>query len=414
MKIEELDLCISYDDVMIVPTYSEVKSRSEPSTKTMVGFVELEIPMISSPMDTVTELDMALAMSKSGGMGIIHRFLEPKEQAKMLNMALNELEATSNYNENTANLFGTIGAAIGVGDIEFERLKCLIDTSGKDRFITVAIDVANGFSSYMRDMIHRVRDVYGDKINIIAGNVATGDGYTFLANAGANAIRAGIGGGCFVPGTMVLTDNGLKPIELIKIGDYVKTHTGSWKEVINIMNFPQYENIISLNDIMCTINHEFYVIKKSDEDLVTEENIHHYAFWVEAYSLDEDEHLLLDVDFKPIKIQSIEYLPYNGKVYDLTVKDDHSYSANGIIVHNSICKTRIQTGVGIPTLSTILDSVRCKPSLKNPPSIIADGGIRYPGDMAKSIAAGADAIMVGRILAGTKETPGEVINGKKI
>ncbi len=118
--------------------------------------------------------------------------------------------------------------------------------------------------------------------------------------------------------------------------------------------------------------------------------------------------------FKLVEIKSKNYKHYTGVVHDLTVEGDHSYNVNKIIVHNSICKTRIQTGIGVPTLSTILDSARWKNSNLNSPSLIADGGIRYPGDFAKSIVAGADAVMVGRILAGSNETPGEIIDGYKI
>lgn len=267
--------CLSFDDIMIVPTYSEIRSRSEPVTKTRVGFITLDLPIVSSPMDTITEYDMALAMSKAGGMGLIHRFMPAREQGIMLNMIFDQMEASIVGDQLLSNTFGTVGVAIGVGDSEFERLKTIIDISGRERFTTLAIDVANGFSSYMKDMIDRVRTTYGDSINIIAGNIATGEGFDFLAKAGANAIRGGIGGG-------------------------------------------------------------------------------------------------------------------------------------------SICKTRIQTGIGVPTLSTILDSARWKHSGLNLPSLIADGGIRYPGDFAKSIAAGADAVMVGRILAGSNETPGEIIDGYKV
>jgi len=269
--------CLSFDDIMIVPTYSEVKSRSEPITKTRVGLVTLDLPIISSPMDTITESDMALAMSRAGGMGIIHRFMEPRQQGLMLRRLFDKIEdSTFEDQKLLRNTFGTIGAAIGVGDAEFERLKIIMDLSGRDRFTTLAIDVANGFSSYMKDMIERVRSSYGDSVNIIAGNIATGEGFDFLAKAGANAIRGGIGGG-------------------------------------------------------------------------------------------------------------------------------------------SICKTRIQTGIGVPTLSTVLDSARWKNSNHiSSPSLIADGGIRYPGDFAKSIAAGADAVMVGRVLAGSDETPGEIVDGYKV
>jgi len=405
---------LSFDDIMIVPSYSDIKSRSEPITKTSVGSITLDLPIISSPMDTVTEYHMALAMSRAGGMGLIHRFMTPKEQGIMLNMIFNKMEDSITEDYLLTNTFGTVGAAIGVGDSEFERLKTIIDISGKDRFTTLAIDVANGFSSYMREMIDRVRSSYGEGINIIAGNIATGEGFDFLAKAGANAIRAGIGGGCFLPGAKVLTSHGLKTIETITIGDQVLTHTGSWKEVTHTMVFDRDEKIISINGISCTKNHEFYVIKKSDEKLITENNIHNYATWVQAEQLDGFSHLLIDTKFKLVEVKSKIYRHYVGKVYDLTVKDDHSYNVENIIVHNSICKTRIQTGIGVPTLSTVLDSARFKNSSVKSPSLIADGGIRYPGDFAKSIVAGADAIMVGRILAGSNESPGEINEGYKV
>ncbi|NBU98794.1 MAG: hypothetical protein EBS19_11395 [Spirochaetia bacterium] len=286
----------SFDDIMIVPTYSEIKSRSEPITKTKVGSITLDLPIISSPMDTVTEYNMALAMSKAGGMGLIHRFMSPKEQGIMLNMIFNHMEKSISEDQVLTNTFGTVGAAIGVGESEFERLQTIIDISGRERFTTLAIDVANGFSSYMKEMIDRVRSSYGEKINIIAGNIATGEGYDFLAKAGANAIRGGIGGGCFVPGTMVITNNGPKPIESIIIGDLVRTHTGSWKEVVHTMEFNRDEEIVSINEIECTKNHEFYVVKKSDATLITEDNIHNYAFWVEADHLDMDQHFLVELD----------------------------------------------------------------------------------------------------------------------
>jgi len=119
--------------------------------------------------------------------------------------------------------------------------------------------------------------------------------------------------------------------------------------------------------------------------------------------------------FKLVEIKSKTYKHYTGVVHDLTVEEDHSYNVNKIIVHNSICKTRIQTGVGIPTLSSVLD---CSISEYNKNfesvSIIADGGIRYPGDLAKSIAAGASAVILGRVLAGSPEAPGMIIGDKKI
>lgn len=114
--------------------------------------------------------------------------------------------------------------------------------------------------------------------------------------------------------------------------------------------------------------------------------------------------------FELVEITSKKFKNYKGVVHDLTVKDDHSYSVNNIIVHNSICKTRIQTGFGVSTLSSIIDVYEAKKSGLYQTSVVADGGIKYPADLVKSLVAGADAIIAGSLFAGTKEAPGQIIH----
>lgn len=275
---------LAFDDVLLAPCYTEVRSRSIPDLTSHVAGLRLKTPIISSPMDTVTEADMAIVLGKMGGMGIIHRFMSPAEQTDNLRA----IEREERSSESTIpKVF-----AIGVGKEELSRFKEVYHSVPVD---AVAIDVANGHSSYMRDMIHQVRDIAPD-IQIIAGNVATGEGFMHLAESGANAVRIGIGGGCFVPGSMVLTKDGYKPIESVSIGDLVLTHTGSWKSVINTMTFDRDEEIVSINDINCTKNHEFYVVNKADASLITENNIHQYAFWIEAENLNKEDHLLIELD----------------------------------------------------------------------------------------------------------------------
>ena len=111
--------------------------------------------------------------------------------------------------------------------------------------------------------------------------------------------------------------------------------------------------------------------------------------------------------FKLVPITSREKRKYSGPVYDLTVDKNHSYCADGKIVHNSKCTTRIVTGCGLPTLQSIFD-IRSS-FAGNSIKIIADGGIKSSGDIVKALAAGADAVMLGSLLAGTKEAPGSVI-----
>lgn len=105
-------------------------------------------------------------------------------------------------------------------------------------------------------------------------------------------------------------------------------------------------------------------------------------------------------------IRSIKRKHYKGKVFDLTVDEDHSYNIGGTIVHNSLCTTRIQTGHGLPSITSIHDVVEAlsEGGYSNIP-VIADGGLRSSGDIAKALAVGASSVMLGSLIAGTKETP---------
>jgi len=107
---------------------------------------------------------------------------------------------------------------------------------------------------------------------------------------------------------------------------------------------------------------------------------------------------------KLVEIKSIENKHYTGKVYDLTVDKTHSYNINGIVVHNSLCTTRIKTGFGVPNVTCLEEILNVA---KVP--VMADGGIRASGDIAKALALGSDSVMIGSLLAGTEDSPGKII-----
>lgn len=107
------------------------------------------------------------------------------------------------------------------------------------------------------------------------------------------------------------------------------------------------------------------------------------------------------------RIKNIEKKSYSGKVYDLAVDENFTYNINGIIVHNSLCTTRIETGHGVPNVTSIRHAVEACDNFDVP--VMADGGIRTAGDVSKAIGLGADTVMLGSLLAGTQESPGEVI-----
>ena len=248
---------VCFDDVLLVPQKSSINSRDDINLSTSLGTKKFRFPIISSPMDTVTESDMAIAMFAHGGLGIIHRYNTMKEQCKIIRDVSQKFEETGNHNINN------VAAAVGTSDDFKERALGLYECGAR----IICIDVAHGHHTLVEQAIKTLKDNFGNTVTVIAGNVATADGFKDLSDWGADAVRIGIGGG-------------------------------------------------------------------------------------------------------------------------------------------SICSTRIQTGHGVPTLQSVLD---CRDAADA--AIIADGGIKTTGDVVKALAAGADMVMLGSMLAGTEETPGDVFQG---
>ena len=168
-------LGLTYDDVLLLPDESDVVP-SEVDTKTRLSrHIELDIPIVSSAMDTVTESKMAIAMAKAGGIGIVHRNLSIEEQVK------NVLEAKK---------VGRVGAAVGVGDDGFARASALLE-SGVD---VVVVDTAHGHHRAVLDSVARIRKAFPEA-EIIGGNIATRSGAQALINAGVDAVKVGVGPG---------------------------------------------------------------------------------------------------------------------------------------------------------------------------------------------------------------------------
>ncbi len=249
---------IAFDDVLCVPQYSEVRSRLEPDTSVNIGGINLQIPFIASPMDTVSEAEMCIELGKLGGAAVLHRFLDLDDQIAHASQIVFE-----------KNKYPQIPVIIAVGVTEKEKTRTRFLLEHLDSTLDmIAIDVANGHHILMKEMIEYIQNI-NPQLSIMAGNIATADGFKFLADLGVKAVRVGIGSG-------------------------------------------------------------------------------------------------------------------------------------------SICSTRIQTGFGVPLLTSILECAKIKDQYPET-SLIADGGIKYPKDVVISLVAGADAIMAGSLFAGTKEAPGKII-----
>jgi IMP dehydrogenase len=198
-NIKERDHGLTFDDVLLIPSKSEVKSRRDPSLKTKLTKTKyLETPIISANMDTVTESKMAIAMNQMGGLGILHRFMSIEQQAQEIH-AVKESGAT------------IISASIGVNADYKERAEALV----KAGVNILTIDIAHGHSVLMMDTLKWLKDKFAG-IEVIAGNLATPDAAVDLIEAGADCIKVGIGPGSMCT-TRIITGAGVPQLTAVAL-----------------------------------------------------------------------------------------------------------------------------------------------------------------------------------------------------
>jgi len=190
MKFKE---AVTYDDMLLVPQYSDITSRSEVDITSCLGHREFTLPIIASPMDTVSEIDMAIAMNQAGGLAVLHRYNSITEQQAMAKQVV-----------------GQVAAAIGVTGDYLERAEALL-AAGTD---ILCIDVAHGHHSLVKKALETLRNEYDNDIYIIAGNVCTLEGINDVSDWGADAVRCNIGGGS-ICSTRLVTGHGLPGLQTI-------------------------------------------------------------------------------------------------------------------------------------------------------------------------------------------------------
>jgi IMP dehydrogenase/GMP reductase len=284
---------LTYDDIALIPEFSEIESRQTVNLETsLTTHYKLMIPIVASPMDTVCESEMAIALAEMGGVGCIHRFMTIQHQAEEVqNIRLALYDETFGEAYKLWNgLTPPIMAAVGANGDYLERAIELTNVGAN----VILIDVAHGHHILVKHAIHQLKTCLPSHVDIIAGNIVTAQAVTDLEQWGADGIRVGVGGGCFTPEMRVGTRDGMTPIVDVKIGDVVYTHTGEPKEVIHKFEYDRDEEIMVINGIECTKNHEFYVVHKRHADKVTDENIHEYAQWIAAVEL-TDEYFLIEL-----------------------------------------------------------------------------------------------------------------------
>jgi IMP dehydrogenase len=188
---------LSFDDVLLIPQYSDIYSRKEIKIKQNLKNVgNFSLPIISSPMDTITEGRMSCAIGDAGGISIVHRY--------------NTIEEQTNIIKDVVSLGNQVGAAVGVGDDFLERSVALANVGVS----FLCIDVAHGHHSKVRSALEALRAAFSDTMHIMAGNVATLEAFNDLSDWGADSIRIGIGGGS-ICSTRIQTGHGMPTLQSV-------------------------------------------------------------------------------------------------------------------------------------------------------------------------------------------------------
>ena len=168
---------LTYDDVLLTPKYSEILPSETRTETKLSNNLNLQIPIISSAMDTVTESSMAIAIAKLGGIGVIHRNLDIKRQI---------LEIRKVKSKNLK-----VGAAVGAGPLEIKRAEALL----KEKIDLIVVDTAHGHTKKVAEIVKKIKKLKSKKTTLCAGNISTIDAAKFLSKLGVDAIKVGIGPG---------------------------------------------------------------------------------------------------------------------------------------------------------------------------------------------------------------------------
>jgi IMP dehydrogenase len=196
MKFKE---AVTYDDMLLVPQYSDITSRSEVDISSELNVTsKLQLPVMASPMDTVSEVDMSIAMAKAGGLAVIHRYNTIPEQGNLVYRTASDISTS------------LTAAAIGVSGDYLERATTVVALGAN----VLCVDVAHGHHAMTKNALNELRKAFGDDIYIIAGNVCTLEGVNDVSDWGANAVRCNIGGGS-ICSTRIVTGHGLPGLQTL-------------------------------------------------------------------------------------------------------------------------------------------------------------------------------------------------------
>ncbi|HSO14176.1 MAG TPA: IMP dehydrogenase [Anaerolineales bacterium] len=369
------DVALTYDDVLLVPQYSNVDSRRALSTKSwLTKKIALQSPIVSANMDVVTESEMAIAMAREGGIGIIHRFMTIAEQARQIERVK---KAESFVVENPI----TLTDQHTVGDV-----KTIVDETGTGGILIVDKDEKLIGIISTRDLLFETDDTKS-VTEIMTRDVRSAAPDTSLKDA-----------------ERLLHEYRVEKLPLVN-GDGKVVGLITLKDIMKITKYP-----LATKDAKGRLAVGAAVGVRDKEMRRVEAALQAGADCIVVDIAHGDSHLEIGM-IENIRRHFPEAQIIGGNVASADgAKRLIDAGVNSVKVGvgpGSICVTRQVAGSGVPQLTAIIECAEAARSSETP--IIADGGIRFPGDVAKAIAAGASTVMVGSMLAGTDESPGLIM-----
>ncbi|MCB9232022.1 MAG: IMP dehydrogenase [Bacteroidia bacterium] len=366
---------LTYDDVLLIPAYSEILPREVDLRTRLTRDIHLNIPVVTAAMDTVTEYQMAIAIAQEGGLGFIHKNMSIEAQAEHVRRVKRSesgliIDPITLSPDDTLKTAGRIMAENRIGGIP------VVDQN----FKLVGI-ITNRDLRFQEYDDRKVRELMTKE------NLITAPEGTTLEQAEATLTRYKIE-------KLPVVDNAGKLIGLI-----------TYKDILKKQNFPlackdDYGRLRVGAAVGVTSNtlERIDALNRAAVDVLTVDTAHGHSRGV------LDMVRLIKSEYPDLQIVAGNVATAEAAAALIAA------GADGIKVGvgpGSICTTRVVAGVGVPQLSAIMEAARaCGPAGV---PLIADGGIKYSGDIPKAIAAGADSIMAGNLFAGTEESPGETI-----
>ena len=366
---------LTYDDVLLTPAYSEILPREVVIESKFSRNIKLNVPIISAAMDTVTESKMAIAMAREGGIGVLHKNMSIKTQAEKVR-TVKRSESGMIMDPVILPLSSTVGDA--KQSMALHRIGGIPIVDGKNQLAGI---VTNRDLRFERNNARPITEVMTSKklITVKAG-ISMTEAEEILQ---AHKIEK-----------LPVIDEQNNLVGLITFRDITKH---SKKPIANKDQYGRLRVAAALG-ITSDILERAQALVKADVDAVVIDTAHGHSKGVAA-ALATIKKYFPNLDVVVGNIATAEAAKYLVDLGADAVKVG--------IGPGSICTTRVIAGVGFPQLSAILEVAQAIKGSGVP--VIADGGIRYTGDIPKAIAAGADAVMLGSLLAGTQESPGETV-----